>query len=100
MVLEGREEVEKHIAAFRLALVTHDPSATARIYATPRADEPKERIAVEPDEIMLGDTQGEWEFKYDPEEAKRVLAEVLGQKTGTLTAAAAGLKPMDDEGWV
>lgn len=96
MILEAKDRSEAEVRAFKLALVTHDPTVATRLYAS---TEPDERINVEPEEISLGDTEGKWEFAYDPEEAKAVLAEMLDDTSGSLTLPAAGLKPLDDDGW-
>lgn len=96
MILESKERSDEEVRAFKLALVTHDPTMATRLYSN---GEPEEKVNVEAEDISLGDTEGKWEFAYDPEEAKRVLADMLGDTSGSLTLPDAGLKPLDDDGW-
>lgn len=85
LVREAKRRKEEYVERFKLALVTHDPSAASVLY-----DEVETEIASDED-VM--DTAGK-EFKFTPmsgEEAERVLAQMLASPNGTVK--------MDEEGW-
>lgn len=100
MVADNRIKQEERVEALKLALVTHDPAHwTTKLFPeiTKRPEPERQGETVQTDEELFN-TEGEWQFTDTPtaEEAQKILASIMANPTGTLTA-----EDLDDDegGW-
>lgn len=97
MIADEKEKALDSARALKVALVSHDPAAyLEHFFGGSPVPESKTRIAtpIEPDfdPAETGATEGEWQFteNMDPNEAERIMAELLADPTGVMTAPDLG----------
>jgi hypothetical protein len=101
MLSDNQAEQQRRGEALRLALVSHDPAHWIQklfpeLVGPPKTSTNGQKGVPVSKQEDLADTKGAWQFTEEvtPEEAERIMADMLANPSGTLSAM-----DLDDEEW-
>jgi hypothetical protein len=105
MISDNTHEQDRRVEALKLTLVGHDPAHWFKrlfpelVGPAPTTNGKVAGQTVRKDED-LSDTEGAWQFTDTPtpEEAEAIMAELMGNPTGRLTAMDLD-EMVEEEGW-